>query len=353
MDESGYTGADLLNADQPVFVVASATVDDETARHLQDAAFAGVQMPELKHATLVRTANGRQRVVNFVRLAQSTGQFGTYIVHKRFALLTYLVDLWVEPSMYASGYDLYRDGGNIAESNMSFVVMSSVAPRQLDRLLSSFQKMMQGRDRPSYGQFVSTLEEIFDSGNEMVKDAIRSFVLAVQHLGFDHLSSLPERLMNPALTCAFQTVSHWRGTTEEPFRVRHDRSSNLARDVWLFEALVNPEVPAALVGRDRRTIRFPLRVERTEFVEAASSLPVQLADVLAGAAAAYAASKVAPRDVDYSTELEGAGLLDTCIGGIWPSTAVTPRELGTEGPLVRDPLEFMAPLIGDARCETR
>jgi len=352
MDESGYTGADLLNAEQPIFVVASTTVDDATARQLRDEAFGGVQMPELKHSTLVRTAAGRQRVVNLVRLVQSTGQFGTFIVHKRFALLTYLVDLWVEPSMEAFGYDLYAQGANIAESNVDFVVMSSIAPGELNRLLASFQKMMQARDRASYTEFAATLEDIYVRGNSMVKDATRSFMLAVQHLGFGHLASLPERLMNPAHTCAFQTVSHWRGTTDEPFRVLHDRSSNLARDIWLFEALVNPDVPAALVGRDRRTIRFPLRVERTAFVEAASSVPVQLADVLAGAAAAYATSKVGPRGADYAAELESAGLLNTCIGGIWPSTAVTPEELGTDGPLVCDPLEFMAPLIGNAKRPT-
>lgn len=52
MDESGFTGEDLLHLEQPVFVHVSTCLSDEECAALAKDHFSGVQGDELKHKRL-------------------------------------------------------------------------------------------------------------------------------------------------------------------------------------------------------------------------------------------------------------------------------------------------------------
>src|SRR5438132_8141188 len=144
MDESGFTGEDLLNPEQPVFVHVSTSLSDEQSIELHKAYFAGMQGRELKHKNLSKRPSGQDRVVNFIKaLHGDTSKVTVWICHKEFTLLTYLVDLWVEPAMEMDGFDLYRDGGNLAFSNMAYFCLRTFQnERFLIDHLRRFQKMM-------------------------------------------------------------------------------------------------------------------------------------------------------------------------------------------------------------------
>ena len=65
--------------------------------------FSGTQGKELKHKNLGKYRSGQRRIVDLVEAIQDLGKFTAWICHKEFALLTYLVDLWVETG-YAPGW---------------------------------------------------------------------------------------------------------------------------------------------------------------------------------------------------------------------------------------------------------
>jgi len=50
MDECGYTGQDLLSAEQPIFTMATFRADEEECRALKRKFFADVRADELKLA---------------------------------------------------------------------------------------------------------------------------------------------------------------------------------------------------------------------------------------------------------------------------------------------------------------
>lgn len=58
LDEAGYTGPDLANRDQPVFVLASTVVTAEQSRALLANHFASDRDGEIKHARLAKTSVG-------------------------------------------------------------------------------------------------------------------------------------------------------------------------------------------------------------------------------------------------------------------------------------------------------
>ena len=60
-DESGYTGTDLLNPDQPYFTVASADLDDHEARTILYQSFPDYKGKEFKSARMYHRPKSRAR----------------------------------------------------------------------------------------------------------------------------------------------------------------------------------------------------------------------------------------------------------------------------------------------------
>ncbi len=184
----------------------------------------------------------------------------------------------------------------------------------------------------------------------MVKDVLLFFLGAEAAFGFRHLLTLPERSLDLALSCALETVAHWHDKFEGYLTVVHDQSSVMAREKWLWDALVNPYVPTAEVGYDRRKRRYPLNVESTRFADSKHFLQLQFTDLLAGATAAYARSHIHPTvKSPYGEELKEAGIVEFVIGGMYPTTDVDPERLETVGENAADHLDFVVDLVRRAK----
>ena len=347
-DESGYTGEDLINKVQPVFVLASTILDDSEAHAISKDIFKGVQAPELKHSTLRKTASGQKRVLDFLQaLKQFPNKAGTNISHKLYELVCMLVEWWVEPYAYQDGIDLYDRGANIGLSNLIYVTLLSVEGEAfLQKHLGNFQEMMRNRTPESFTIFCQALRHDYDRSDKLVQDVLLWPVEGCMRLGHKHLLGLPDHILDISMTTAASTVNYWRQKTDSQFEVIHDKSSAMAKDQWLWDQLVNPAIEPAIVGYDRRKWHFPLGVLSTSFEDSAKSLQIQLTDILAGSTAEWCASRADEnRKSDYTEALKEAGIAGFVIGGGWPSTDVTPEELGTDTENAGNPLDLISPKI--------
>jgi hypothetical protein len=355
IDESGYTGQDLMQPYQPVFVLVSTNLEDGESREIYQDVFSQTRALELKHAQMVRTSRGRRMVVEFVKSIQEMkGRFTSVIVDKEFALLAYLVDLWVEPVMHADGIDLYDKEGNIGLCNVLFMCLRTFqSPDYLRQHLKRFQRMMRDRTPQSYDRFWRPMWQDFHRLDKETADLLVFFLGGEMKLGFPHLQSLGPRSIDLALPIALVTISHWRNQTSEPLHILHDRSSALAKDRELWDIVVSPEIDDTLVGYDRRKVLFPLNVTRTTFVDSKHYLQVQFCDLLAGATAAWASHLAGKAGREqYCEELAEAGIENIMIDQIWPSTSVTPDEMGTSGDNAQNLADFVSELIQKGRKTT-
>jgi hypothetical protein len=96
-DESGNTGQNLIDAADPIFVLAScsfqAEEEQEVLLHFQQ--FKG---PELKFSRLRKTAAGQKAVVAFLSSVQVTSKTAAaFVIHKPFMVVTKYCDLVLEP----------------------------------------------------------------------------------------------------------------------------------------------------------------------------------------------------------------------------------------------------------------
>ena len=343
MDESGFTGQDLMNQEQPVFVLVSTTMTHDECLALRVEYFSGTQGKELKHKNLGKYSKGQRRIVNLIEAIQDRQEFTVWICHKEFALLTYLVDLWVEPTMRREGLDLYRDGLNLALCNMSYYCLRSLqGDKFLSEHLRRFQLMMMDRKLPSFRQFWDNLLLAYQNADRETKDILVFFLSGGMNLGYDRLRQIPKRAMDPALTVAVETCSHWRKQTTDPLAVIHDKSSNLAKDKWLWDLITSPQVEETTISLGNKTLIYPLNIVRTEFRDSRSYLQLQFCDLVAGATAIWCRQFVGcPYPKDYVERLSEAGIEKMQIGSIWPEPEVDPEKLGMKG-WSGEPVDFMA-----------
>ena len=115
IDECGYTGEDLFNEDQPVFVLSSTNLSEDVCQDLKGKHFSKVNAQELKHSRLAKNFNQQKMVINLLHdLAAHSESVKFAIAHKRYILVTKIVDILIEPMAYEDGLDFYKNGLNIA-----------------------------------------------------------------------------------------------------------------------------------------------------------------------------------------------------------------------------------------------
>ena len=346
MDEAGYTGPDLVNQDQPVLVLGSTILGDAEARDLVAACFP-TQEPgrELKHSRLSRTNKWRAEVIEFVRQVPKD-KIAFFGVHKEFALLAYLIEFWLEPLAYRDGVNLYERGANIALSNVSFITLGATLSAEGRReLLRRFQVMTRDRTEFAYESFWESLREAMRR-HDLIEKALGPLLVAEHELGWAHLHVLPRDLLDLGEYGVLDTIVHWRRKQPDgQFDVIHDHSKMMERNRQRWEAILDPSNPAAIVGQDRRTIEFPLPVQGLRLEDSTQCLQLQIADIVAGAACAFMTAKVRNARPDYTEALLEGGILDAVAGGVWPSDSISPEQLETDGPVLRDSADFMGEII--------
>ena len=84
IDESGYTGFDLLNAEQRLQGATAIAIDDGEARGLIQEHFPKLQADELKYRALVRRPKNHPRLLALQRDVLAHHKCVTYLCDKRF-----------------------------------------------------------------------------------------------------------------------------------------------------------------------------------------------------------------------------------------------------------------------------
>jgi hypothetical protein len=332
VDETGFTGEDLLAADQPIFVQASIDFSSSETQDILSSIFGGVGAKELKHKNLSRNAAHQARIVEFIRLAASDPKrVAAWVAHKEYAAVTMVVEWWLEPLAYKSGLNLYKDGGNQAMANMLFMCLQAFWDEKFRRkILLAFQRMFRARTQERFGECEKLIKDAKDQAllDERRSDILGYFLPSFSFLGLKHVAGLPAHVLDLALPGLVNLGHTWRARHEGPWEVVHDRSSNMAKQRWLWHALSSTDLPSAMFDHPHASVVFPMNVTTTRFANSETEKQIQLCDLLAGA---ISASVRLPEGDAYRKELLEADILSLVTGNIWPTTDVTPEELGKKG----------------------
>jgi hypothetical protein len=332
IDESGNTGSDLLSLEQPVFALASTGISVAEAASLV-AHIRTPQTQEIKFSRLKKTPAGRRRILEFLSTPNlPIAGIKVTLFHKRFMVITKIVDLLVETMAHGDGIDLYRDGANIALSNVHFFCMPIFCGKaRTETFLRSFVSMIREQTPEASRRFYQAAWALYDNAGDHRYATTLSPILYSQSSIRHILTNVDKNDLDPAIPALFEHCIFWGEQIGEPFDLLHDESRTLFKEKDSFERLMSRGEQEQLIGYDRRKFAFPLRARQLRFARSVDDARLQVVDMIASAGAYWLGGLIRPPShKEFWEEISVSALKDLVLGGLWPIPEVTPEGLETK-----------------------
>lgn len=347
IDESGYTGEDLLHPRQSTFAIATHNFTPEECAEFKQKFFRRYQGPELKHVNLGGGSGGQKMVIDFLRNAPLKDRISLAFAHKPYSVVRKMVEFIFEESVFQAGYDIYADGFHIATANLWWAILQHDRDL-LNQVSSAFQRMIRYRTQANFAKFATLISQ--RPANPICEEILDQLNKAFLHVGSDLLIQVPKNALDVS-PIALAPMHIWRQRLGTSFSVIHDASSNMAKHKAVWDALTSDQAPEDRVGMAGNTFSYPIGVTRTTFESSKESPGIQIADVLAGVTSRYVSWFFDEMREDSYAESIGQVLFmneETYVANI--ATAVIPennfdrqrRPEGTEDPLAYTARAFLA-----------
>ncbi|WP_254055739.1 DUF3800 domain-containing protein [Ruegeria sp. EL01] len=281
IDESGYTGFDLLNADQRFQGASAIAIDNDDAGRLIKEHFPRLQAPELKYSALSRRASNHSRLLGLMKDLLSDFDCVTYVADKRFMLTLMFVDYSVEPYYYERGVDLYENGQNYAMASMLHMAGPALLGEiEFAALMDAFQRAMKEKNSQSLQKLVEAAGatnwgELPEVLGPLARYADRDCLSAISTHGVS---------TDIAIVVLISLITRMEVMAEGDYRVEHDQSKNLSTYHNLLQRYIEHDEEVEFCATEITSLRFPLKLNEVVQVDSKSSPAVQLADVMIGAA---------------------------------------------------------------------
>lgn len=354
-DESGNTGQNLLDRTQPVFVLASVNLTTDEVCGIKDLGELG-PADELKYSRLNRNGRGQRKLLTMLRSSElTTEKTAAAVYHRRYMVITKIVDMLVEELAMRDGVDLYERGANIALCNLWFYTLAELCGRDnFDKLLTSFVRAVRTGTPTEVNGFYQVVERMYRVCRDDDARSSLGMLLGTSAVAEDVFSHVDVTTLDPAVPTFVDLASHWTERCNEPFEVLHDASKPLAHAEELLSYFMATDEPEVIVGYDRRKRRFPLKATGIVFVDSKDEASVQIADLVSSATATFLAGVADPhRRNAFWHELRDLGLEKYVVCPIWPSPDVTPEALGTEEVGGINAADYAAEVIARQRARRR
>ena len=319
-DESGNTGTDLLSADQPVFSLASTSLNVEECASLV-APLLRQGQSEAKYSRLKGNARGQAALVDFFSsplLTASTAKF--LLAEKRYYLITHIVDKLIEPPLHESGIDLYDGDGHVGLVNVWYYAGHTILPNgHWERVLHAVLRAMRERTNAAHQNFDRVISAAAAAAAPDAADFATGLLLARGRLGefLGVYGNSP--VFDPAVDLFINLVNQWMVQEPGRFHLTHDQSKPLRSSEAFLRAMMTPLAPR-LVGYGKRQAELPLRVSKFDFGDSRLLPQLQVADLIAGAAADCLLAWSGTRSSSsYHEAMRSTKLSSLACGGMIPS----------------------------------
>lgn len=281
IDESGYTGFDLLNPEQPFQGAAAVAISNDDANRLIKEHFPRLQAAELKYRALARRPGNHPRLLGLQRDILTEYKCVTYICNKRYLLLLMFLDYAVEPFYNERGLNFYEDGQNYALASLLYTVGPTLLGKSaFDDLQTAFQRAVKEKMPDALGDLVIAARK---TNWQTLLEALGPLAQYAAPECLDAIAT-PGVSTDAALVVLLSLVSRMEEMASGPYSVEHDQSKNLLTYHDLLQRLINHDQDIEFRQTEIARIKFPLKLASVTQVDSKVSPAVQLADVMIGAA---------------------------------------------------------------------
>lgn len=342
-DESGNTGQNLLDDNQPIYILASNNLTDlEVQEILSPLTSNGIELhfKQIKkyhkyQQQLVEVLN--HKLIDFSRIKYS-------YANKKFVLVCHIVDQLIEPVFYKSGIDLYKKGLNLTFSNALYTFGVNAWDTTLfNKFLNDFQVLIRVPSPENIEHFYNSAIELNKSVNNNEKELLEPIIYSKRIIkgDFSHLTKYAIDLSLPTFTVL---CDWWRIQLKENFDIVHDDSKQI--DFWKeyidFVSSIAKIKPME-VGYDYRKMNYPLAINSLILENSKLSKQIQFSDLIASSLSYCVKKRHIDKDFqdDFANAIFNSKIVNITSHPIMPSTKLSPEELGTEDDNGINPLDYL------------
>lgn len=353
LDESGNTGANLLDKTQPFFTMAGVDLSTEHAEML--ISLVGTNSPKEVHfSSMKRRKSGQDgllRLLSHPLICASNVKVGVY--HKEFMIVSKIVDRLIEHMAYKTGFDLYLDGCNIAMSNVLHYCMPVFCTGPVvENMYKAFITMIKERDANSISAFYQSVEVMQEKSSNPTFASDLAMIAATRRFIHGALENLNKSDLDPLSPCLFFQGVAWGGKYPDGFHLVHDESKTLKANKALLEEFMQWTTSEIEIGYDRRKFKLPLKAKSLNFADSEAFPQIQVADVIASAVSFWAQGvAIGEADDPFFLALNKLNFRELLVNVVWPSLDVSPEALGTVHDGGTNPADASASFLMKARSE--
>lgn len=332
-DEAGNTGPELLDNDQPVFVLAANCFEDEKADELIKI-LAVQNGHEAKFKKLRCSERGQRKILAFLsEVIAEKEKVKVTVYHKKYMAMGLLLDFLVEPLYAEQGRNFSANRRNIRTNNIFFYMLDRFyGVGTLNNLLTKFINLVKDTGPKSISDFYSTVRSIENSPLDDRWKLDFSWILGSETDVEDHLQFLDKNKLDPVQSGIFTHALYWEGEFNGPFNIIHDESNSLEQSLDYFNRFTDQASTPIKVGTDDRIITLPLRVEKVALKDSKLVPQIQVSDIIAGATAYYLKQAILAHqnreEEKLFLQLEEVGIESLIVHHVWPEPKFTPEQYG-------------------------
>lgn len=326
-DESNNSGENLLDIDQPVFAVAAVHLSATEAQSMVQAVLDAVppRRGEPKYGSLAKSWQGRSALLSVLTKLRD-GAASAFVAHKRFMVISKMIDYLVVELAFEDGYDMYADGSAVGLANLMHMTGPVLGDEAAyETMLATFVDAI----RPNRPTTLDDLFTVIEAYQRTVRDGLDAHVgllLAARGNAQDLVDLIDARkvrdVLDPAVPCLIELCRHVAVDLGQ-FHLVHDASKTIDRNLAILLTL--DQLPAVTPGLPAE----PLPVVDITFADSSTTPQLIIADWVAGAVRQVGQVRATGDDEDpFVAEL--APLVERwTVGGIWPNAELitSPRRV--------------------------
>lgn len=278
IDESGYTGVDLLNQDQPFQGASAVYISDSEARDVINKYFPNIKSSELKYRDLARRTSNWKHLLGLQKNLLENYISISYVCDKRFLLILHFLDYAVEPFYFERGINFYEDGGNYSLASLLYYTgITLLKGNNFNEILSLFQYAMKSKSEISTLALIEKIknspwQELPEAFGPLATDAAPC-IEAIKTKGVS---------TDGAYVVLLSLISRLEAVINHSYEIVHDKSKNLEQYDITLNKMIDHKNEISFKETDLTTLTFPLKLTRASQIDSKESPGVQLADVLVG-----------------------------------------------------------------------
>lgn len=278
-DESGFTGNNLLDMNQPFFCYLGLDSNSEIENSfLHSKAVYGYTESEVKGFRLCKSVNGQKLIKELWNLCSDKIKF---VLHdKKYALAAKIFEYVYEPVFADYNIILYNSGLHIFFANFLYYDFLFLIDEKAEAVFSSFQEFIRSEksiifsDNLSLNSDESSFLKYFISFCKKFSKKIASDV------SFN--DEADSWLLDLSATSLFNLLGAFEGEGVEPLVVVCDNSKPLLSFASFLDAEINNEKIAYAGLRDGEKSRITFNLaKKIEFGDSKTNVSLQIADILA------------------------------------------------------------------------